>query len=83
MRNPFNGDDADLIANGIQNAIPTETDSIRIDGARKLDAAMWARISSEAMDDRNRALPKLKAWKRLELLDCRAFDRELIAFHGA
>ena len=83
MRNPFNRDDADVIANGIQDAIATETDSIEIDGARKLDAAMRARISGEAMDDGNRALPKLEAWKRLELLDCRRFDRELIAFHCA
>jgi hypothetical protein len=70
MRDPFNGDDADAIANGIQDAIPTETDSVGVDGARKLDAAMWARISGEAMDDGNRSLPKLEAWKRLELLGC-------------
>jgi hypothetical protein len=83
MRDPFDGHDAYVIAYGIQDAIPTETDPIRVHGSRQLDAAMWTRISREAVNDGHRAPTKRKCGKRLELLDCRGLDGELIAFHDA
>ena len=77
------GDDADPIADGVEDAVRAETDAVGVRGARELEAALGPRVRGETSNERSGPLAILEAWKSFKFLGCRRLDGDAIAFHCA
>jgi hypothetical protein len=53
-------DDPDAVADGVEDAVVTETNTVGVVSASELDATMGPRFGAEAMDDYDGALSVLE-----------------------